>query len=810
MALARMIRVLSTVPQDAHGAFRRVRRRPLFAAAVVLMLGVGIGLNAAIFTVVDAALFKGFRHVQRNERLVRVSTTTDAIFYPDFEAWRTESRALVDLALVRGVFHTLQAGADGPQTVFTTEVTPNAFRLVGVAPAVGRDFLPEDAQPGAAPVVMLRHDTWTRLFQAAADVVGKQIRLDGAAATVIGVMPEGFSFPAEQEIWTPLVPSSAALARETPYARYAYGRLSDGASVEAARADVQTIGGRLALAFPSTNERVVPTVAGFDEWFVGAQSRAIYVGVWGAASCVFLIVCGNIANLFVLQTIGRGHELRVRQSLGATSARLVRQVAMEAGLLALPAGAIAWWVMGLGVDVIRGSQVIPPMLAVQPDIVSFGLMWASGALVACGVAAAAAAQCLGRDNVGSPATSDRTTTASRRATRMVDGFVGLQVALAIVLLVSAGVLVRMLVRITTASAGVEAAKVVTASLYLPPERYVSSDARLAFFRALDERLSVHRSVATVGFGEVPPTARAPRRTVETADSVAGETGPAAATASVVVSPGYFRAIGAAIVEGRDVLWTDTSATAVVLVNQRFAARHWPNGSPLGRRVRFAATSPGGAPGEWLTVVGVTSNVVQDDATRQRFEPVVYIPYSARSQSNMFAFVRSRDDLGLSATALRESVFALDPSLPLPSLAPLKDRLTRAHALERLAAQTMGGFSTLAVVLAAVGLYTVLGQVVTRRTREIGIRLAVGATSRDIVTAVASGQMRPIAAGVTIGVALSAVATGVLTKWVAGLAAWDPVVAILATGILGAAAAFGCWLPVQRALRVDPAIVLRQE
>ena len=222
------------------------------------------------------------------------------------------------------------------------------------------------------------------------------------------------------------------------------------------------------MAFPATNDRVVPTVAGFDEWFVGAQSRAIYVGVWGAAICVFLIVCGNIANLFVLQTIGRGNELRVRQSLGASSARLVRQVALEAGTLALPAGAIAWWVMRLGVDLIRGSQVIPPMLAVQPDIVPFAFMWMSGALVAAGVGAAAAAQCIRRDSGGSPAISDRTRTSSRRATRMVDGFVGLQVALAIVLLVSAGVLVRMLVRITTASAGVDAAKVVTASLYFRP------------------------------------------------------------------------------------------------------------------------------------------------------------------------------------------------------------------------------------------------------------------------------------------------------------------------------------------------------
>jgi predicted permease len=485
-------------------------------------------------------------------------------------------------------------------------------------------------------------------------------------------------------------------------------------------------------------------------------------------------------------------------------------VALEAGMLAVPAGVIAWWVMGLGVELIRGSQVIPPMLAVQPDTLSFCVMWASGAIVACGVGAAAAAQCLGRDAVDGPAIYDRTATASRRATRMVDGFVGLQVALAIVLLVSAGVLVRMLVRITAANAGVDAANVVTASLYLPPARYVSSEARFAFFRALDERMSSHPSSASVGFGEVPPTARAPRPSVEIADSVAAGSEAVEATAAVVVSPGYFRTVGAAIVEGRDVRWTDTAATAVVLVNQRFAARHWPNGSALGRRLRIRPTAPGSAPGEWLTVVGVTSNIVQDDATRQQFEPVVYIPYSARPQSNMFAFVRSRGDTALSAATLRETVLALDPSLPLPSLAPLQERLARAHALEREAAQTLGGFSTLAVVLAAVGLYTVLGQVVTRRTREIGIRLAVGATSRNIAAAIVSGPLRPVAAGVGVGLALSAGATGFLTTRIVGLPAWDPVVVMAAIGVLGAASALGCWFPMLRALRTDPAVVLRQE
>ena len=233
-------------------------------------------------------------------------------------------------------------------------------------------------------------------------------------------------------------------------------------------------------------------------------------------------------------------------------------------------------------------------------------------------------------------------------------------------------------------------------------------------------------------------------------------------------------------------------------------------SAIGRRLRFRPTAPVGTPSEWLTVVGVTSNIVQNDATRQEFESVVYVPYGRRPQPNMFAFVRSRAAIGASATAIRKSVFALDPSLPLPSLAPLEARLSRAHTLERQAAATLGSFSSLALILAAVGMYAVIGQAVTRRTREIGIRLAVGATSRDIVSCVAAGQLRPMAVGVGAGLVLSAGATRFLTTHVAGVQAWDPLVVTLAMTVLAVAAACGYWFPVRRALRVDPAIVLRQE
>lgn len=793
--------------QDVREAVRSLRRRWAFTALVIPLLGGAVGLNAAIFAVVDAALFKGFRHVQRNEQLVRLSTTQDVIYYPDYVAWRDQSRSLTDIVLVRGVFHTLRAGEDGAQTVFTTEVTPNTFRLLGVMPALGRDFQAADALPGAEPVVMLRHDVWTRRFQGAADVVGRRIPLDGVATTVIGVMPAGFSFPAEQEIWTPLVPTAAALARETPYARYAYGRLGDGASLAAARVELETIGQRLAQARPATRTEPMPTVAGFEDWFVGRQSRALYLGVWGAAACVLLIVCGNIANLFVLQAIHRHSELRVRQALGASTARLVVQVALEIAVLAVASAALAWWVADLGLTVLRASAVFAPTLSVDIDIVTFGYVWALCAAAACAIGGAAALQLIGRRNVTLLGPS-RTVAGSARAARLVDGFVGLQVALAIVLLVSAGLLTQMLVRVTNASAGVAAEGVVTASLYLPPERYAGGDARFGFYRELSDRVSSDQSVAGVGFAEVPPTSRTPRRDVDVAESQSGGSG--TSTATVVVSPGFFRAVGAAIVEGRDTQWTDGASSTAVLVNQRFAARHWPNGSAIGRRLRFSPTGAGGPPGAWLTVVGVTSDIVQNDVTRQALEPIVYVPYGHRPQANMFVFARARAATGPTAAAIRESVFALDPALPLPSLAPLETRLSQAHTLERQAAATLGSFSTLALVVAAVGIYAVIGQAVTRRTRELGVRIAVGATPRHIVGAVATGELRSSAVGAVVGLALSAGAARFIGTHVAGVQQGDPLVVIVALAVLLVAVAGGCWWPVRRALRIAPATILRQE
>jgi predicted permease len=785
--------------------------RPGVTVLAVAMLAAGIGINGAVFTIVNAALFKGFRHVERNDQIVQIHTTRDSIYYPDFVEWRKLATSVDDVALVRGVFHTLDTGRGEPDTAFTTEITTNTFRLLGVTPLLGRDFLPADAESGAERVVILRYDLWARRFGADSNVIGRSMRVDGVPTTIVGVMPEGFSFPAEQELWTPLVPTVAALRRETAYARYAYARLAEGASVELARAELETIGRRLEQAYPSTNRNMVPVVSGFDEWFVGTAARTLYTGLWGAVACVLLIVGVNVANLLVLQAIGRSHEIAVRLALGASRWRLVRQFLIESLLLSSVGGVIGLWVAHLGVRLYTLTRVDGAVLALEIDwaVVAYlsGISAATG--LAAGLATATTLIRLSASGVSSR--PNRTVVGSRSGSRLSYLFVAVEMAVAVMLLAGAGVTTRSLVRVSTANLGVEADNVLTASLYLPPERYTGVDARLTFYRDLGVRLAALPGVDSVAFGAVAPTERVPRVRFEWADAPALDESTRPITATSVISPGYFRTLGASIIVGRDFRSSDRAADSpVVLINQRLADVHWPGQSPVGKRLRLYSGLPGAPPTPWFTVVGMTSNIVQNDRTRQAVEPMVYVPYAQQPQPNMFAFTRSHVPPGALATALRREVYAMDPQLPVPALWPLETRLDREYAIERTTTVLFGGFALIALVLAAVGLYAVVAHATGRRTREIGIRVAVGATRRDILALVLGNGWLAAGLGLLVGLALSAGVNQLLTSQLAGVSPTDPLALVVASVVLIVTAGVGGWLPAHRATRVDPVVALKPE
>jgi predicted permease len=803
-------RVMSLV-HDVRWSLRSLRTRPGFTFVAVAMLGLGIGINGAVFTIVNAALFKGFLHVQRNDQIVQVGTTRDFIYYPDFVEWRKQVASFDDVALVRGYFHTLDTGGGDPDTAFTTQITTNTFGLLGVTPLLGRDFLPADAEPGAEPVVMLRYDLWVRRFAADANVIGRAVRVDGVPTTIVGVMPEGFTFPAEQELWTPLVPTAAARRRETGYARHAYARLASGVTLDVARAELEMVGRRLAQAYPATNQKMVPVLSAFDDWFVGAEARTLYKGLWAAVGCVLLIVCVNVANLFVLQAIGRSHEIAVRLALGARRWRVVRQFVIESLLLSSVGGVIGWWIAHVAVRIFSLVPTGNAVLNMEIDwaVIAYLSVISTATGVAAGLATATHLIRLSASGVSTGAS--RTVAGSKRGSRLSYVFVGVEMALTVMLLAGAGVTIRSLVRVSTADIGVEAAKVLTAPLYLPPERYTSTEARLGFYRDLGERLAGLPGVESVAFGAVAPTERTPRVAFEWADTPALDERTRPTTAMCVISPGYFRVLGASIIAGRDIRSSDRAADApVVVVNQRFADLHWPGQSPLGKRVRLFPASPGAPPTAWLTVVGIASNIVQNDRRRQQSEPVVYVPYALQPQPNMFTFARTRVPPDSLAAAVRREVYVMDPQLAVPALWPLDTRLARAYATERNTTVLFGSFALVALALAAVGLYAVVAHGVNRRTREIGIRIAVGASRRDILALFVRGGLAAAGVGLLVGLALSMAVNQLLTSQLAGVSPADPLALFVASAVLVVTAGVGGWLPARRAARVDPVIVLKAD
>jgi putative ABC transport system permease protein len=486
--------------QDFRPGLRTLRRRPAFTAIAVTMLALGTGINIAVFTVVNAALFQGWPLVYRNDRIVQIATSRNFIYYPDFEVWRSQAKSFSGMALLRGRFHTLDDAANAPETCFTTEVTAGIFPLLGVKPALGRDFLPSDEQPGAAPVVILRYEVWARRFGADPALVGKVIRIDGRPTRVIGVMPKGFSFPwpMRQDLWTPLTPTVAALTRETGFAPYAFARLADGATIESAQTEMTIIGRRLGSAFPRTNRDVIPEVRSFEEWFIGRDARTLYKSMWAAVGFLLFIVCANVANLLVQQAMGRAQEISIRLALGTGRWRIIRQFLIESLLLSILGGAIGWWIGKAGVRIYALAQLHEDVLSFAMDLRVFG--WLAAISVSTGLAAGlAAAVYLTKQNIhGASKDSSRGIAGARRGKRFSDFFVTAEVVLAVALLASASVLSRSFLKVYTADLGADTTNVLAiSSPDLPPERYSSPASWISVYRDLELRLRAIPGVESV-------------------------------------------------------------------------------------------------------------------------------------------------------------------------------------------------------------------------------------------------------------------------------------------------------------------------
>jgi putative ABC transport system permease protein len=802
---------LESVFSDVRYGVRTLWKSPGFTLTAIATLAVGIGVNAAVFTVTNATLFKGFPLVHENDRILYVTTTRKAVYYPDFDVWRAQAESFEGMALVRGVFKTFSGTGGAPATYFATEVTANAFQLLSVKPILGRDFLASDQEPGAEPVVILRYDLWQGRFGQDPAIVGRTVRLNGVPTTVIGVMPQGFSFPEGQSLWTPLVPTPAALRRDTFYARYAFGRLAGGASIRSARAEMETIGRRLANTYPRTNRNLVPVLHDFREFFIGPNGTTAYKALWGAVGFVLLIACGNVANLLLQRAIGRSRETSIRLALGASRWRILQQLLIESLLLSSLAGVLGWWIAQAGVrgyTLAQGGGGITDVLSYAMDsrVLAYFIAISTGTGLLVGLAAAVH---LTKPGVNSSLKEGgRGLTGGQRGRRLSDLLAAAEMALALMVFTGAGLMIRSFLNVYAGDVGVNTSNVLTMSMYIPPEQYPDPEAQISFYQRLVTRLEALPGVESVGLGMVAPTESAARSTYELANTPVVEEGSRPAVANIVVSPGYFRTLGVSVVSGRELNDLDrASSMPVAVVNQQFVTRNWPQENAVGKRLRLFRD---GEPQEWLTVVGVVSDIVQDDRTRQEFEPLVYVPYRQRPIENMFVFARTRVSPGSLATAFAREVYAMDPNLPVPALMPLTERLSRAYAFERNITVLFLIFAAVALLLATVGLYATVAQAVSRRTQEIGIRTAMGATARNIRRLVFWQAALPLGTGLAVGLGASLAVTRILESVLVRVSPGDPVTLLLASLVMIVAGILGCLVPARRAVRVDPAVALRDE
>lgn len=808
---------------DLRFALRGLRRDRGFTLAAVVMLTLAIGLNVTVFAIMDTMLFRGLPLAHRADRLVylqeqRVGSGVCCISYLDFEDWRTESQTFEDMALVGGRRVSFKDGDGRPVDTDVTTLSSNTFHLLGVRPLLGRDFAPADQQPGAPMVVILNHRFWMRRFGGRRDIIGMRVHVNGSPATIIGVMPERFDFPTKwSNVWAPLVPTAEMKQRGlTPGGFTAIGRMRDGASLQQARTDLETISHRLEAAYPATNRGLMPKLATHAEFNSGADASMIWGSLWAAAWFVFLIACANLANLSLARSMGRAREYSTRIALGAGQARIIRQVLMESLTIASVAGTAGWWIAKWCVhrwDVVTFSMY--QVLDYTVDFRTFSYLAAItlGAGILFSIAPVAQVLQIGVNGVLKG--DSQGVTQGRRGKRFGALLIAGQMALAILLLSGAGVLVRSFESIVTANTGTHDPEHVLVGLArLPSDKYPDPETRKAYYKRLEMQLRSIPGIEDEALATTLPVYGANEQPFEVEGKpVASDSGQFVEI--FPVGSNYFHLVSAATVTGREFNDGDRQGSLpVAVVNRSFANRFLPGENPIGQRLRSMARNQ---PRDWLTVVGVVPNVMQGDAVRQQFKPVIYVPLWQRPPTRAYFLARTRMAPAALMASVRAEVQKLDADASLEEMMTLKahmafdrDFMDTLHSELGKYATVAPIFAGIALVLAAIGLYAVIARSVGRRTREIGVRMAIGATVDDIRKMILGDGMLPVAAGTILGLVASLAVNRALQSQLVGVSPYDPATMGMAPVILALVAMLACRIPARRAMKVDPAIALRHD
>jgi putative ABC transport system permease protein len=814
--------------QDIRYAARRLLRSPGFTLVAVLTLALGIGANSAIFTVVHGVLLRSLPFAEPDQ-LVAFGTVkhgevprAGSLSPPDFMSLREQAMqerpgspaVLTDAAAISYGGATL-TGTGEPLRIDAAWVSASFFELFGAAPVLGRTFSAEENEPGNSAVAVLSHGFWQQQFGGDPGILGQTITMSGVARTVIGVAPPGFGFPENRTLWAPL-PYGETFSSETDVNRRAQylsvvGRLRPGVSVEQARAEVRAIAARLEQDFPKTNTNITLAMLPLHEVMVGAVRTPLLI-LLGAVGFVLLIACANVANLLLARAAARQGEMAVRAALGAERSRLVGQLLTESLLLGLLGGALGLLLAYGGTQLLTTLQPegIPRLDGITVDLTvvlfTIGIAAATGVLFGL----VPALQATRTDLTSALATSGRGALGGRAGQRTRSLLVVSEMALAVMLLVGAGLLMRSFVHLQQVDPGFRPEQALALDLELPDRSYPEEAQRIAFFNTLLERIEALPGVSTAGAVNLLPMGE-DRFVISFA--VRGRPpapqGEGEALEVRIATPDYFRTMGIPLRQGRAFTEADRAdAPQVVLINETTAQRHFAGEDPIGKYIQLGwrQSEERFAGGE---VVGIVADVRQL-GPGEDFLPELYLPYAQAPESEMSIVVRAAGDPLALAGAIRAEVRALDPNLPVTALRTLDQVLSSAVAQPRFYVLLLGIFAAVALVLAAIGIFGVMSYAVVQRTREIGIRIALGAAPGAVLQMVIRRALLLAAGGVVVGLGGSLVVTRVLESLLYGVSTTDPATFLTVAALLTTVAMLAAYLPARRATRVDPMIALRSE
>jgi putative ABC transport system permease protein len=811
--------MLDQIFNDARYGVRNLLKRPGATLVALVTLALGIGVNTAIFSAVDSILLRPlpFRDPERVvsiwERGLGQGVNQNEVAPANFFDLRNQSQSFEGI------------GAHGPQDVNLTSdgaeperlsgelVTANVFSILGVEPALGRTFLANEDQVGQEHVVVLGDALWRRRFNRDPSIVNRNITVNGESFTVIGVMPRGFFFPQrETELWIPwaMEPEQAA-GRGDHYLRLV-ARLRPETTLKQANAEVDAVGGRLATEYPKTNEGLTFIVNSTHQDYVGNLRLPMLI-LFAAVGLVLLIACANVANLLLAQATTRRREIAIRLALGARRWTIVRQLLVESLLLATAGGVLG--VLGALWVVEALSKLVPESLSKLQNVTIDArvLMFTLGvsvltAIVFGGVPAVLAARAKPGETLSDVARDTGGGTSGRHVRRVL---IVSEVALAVVLLVGAGLLIRSFQLLRQVQTGFSTENLLTMKMVLPMPKYGKPEARRAFYDEMLRRVGELPGIESAGMITFLPLSFSG---MNFSFSVEGRAQPSDMKLPFalyrVVSPEYFRTMGIPLQRGRFFDSHDSAdSQPVILISQRLAEQYWPGEDPTGKRLKIG---PLDSPNPWLTVVGVVGNVRQAGLYGDpRMD--LYAPYAQDRR----AFIAPRDlvlrtkgDAVSVAGAVRQAVWSVDKDQPVTNVRTMDQVFASAISQERFQALMLGLFAALALVLACVGLYGVISYAVVQRTHEIGVRMALGARSADVLRLVLRQGIGLTIVGLIIGVGVGLVATRVLTDMLFGVTPRDPLTFIGVPALLLLVAFLACYVPARRATRIDPLVALRYE